>query len=248
MFETIKISHLRNSEFIQFVKTLVQIVNSNDSEVLKVKAQCDDLAALLTVLAGLYKPDLGSAITKELEEIDARRDNAIVGIEMQLKSFTYHFELAKREAAQLLINSLATYDPGISRLNYQAESTTIDSITSKWENEPELTAALATLGMHFWLAELKTANTLFNKRYIDRLKENAQAPEGKSKEVRVQVQDSYRLLITHLQAHATLSTDNTYEDVIKQINLLIEQFNKLVVGRKSTKEEDQAVEQVQTQE
>jgi len=237
MFETIKLTHLRNSEFIQFVKTLVQIVNSNDPEVLKIKAQCDDLTALLAVLTGLYKPDLGSAITKEIQDIDARRDDALMGIEMQLKSFAYHFEPAKQEAAQLLITSLATYGSGITRLNYQAESTTIDSIIAKWESHPELVSALTTLSMPAWVTELKTVNTLFDQRYIDRLKEDAKAPEEKSVEVRGQINQSYRTLLAHLQAHATLSIDETYNETVKQINLLIQQFNQLVTARGNSKEE-----------
>tara|TARA_R110001583_G_scaffold59123_1_gene176015 strand:- start:46143 stop:46772 length:630 start_codon:yes stop_codon:yes gene_type:complete len=208
-----------------------------------VKVQCDDLAALLAVLTGLYKPDLGSVITKELEEIDARRDSALVGIEMQIKSFAYHFEPAKQEAAQALINSLTTYGSGTSRFNYQAESTTIDSIVAKWENDPELVSALTTLNMPSWVTELKTANKLFDDRYLVRLKEDAMAPEENTVEVRSQIIQSYRTLLAHLQAHATLSIDNSYTETVKQINLLIEQFNKLVAGRSSTKEEEEVLTQ-----
>ncbi len=207
------------------------------------KVQCDDLAALLAVLTGLYKPDLGSVITKELEEIDARRDSALVGIEMQIKSFAYHFEPAKQEAAQALINSLTTYGSGTSRFNYQAESTTIDSIVAKWENDPELVSALTTLNMPSWVTELKTANKLFDDRYLVRLKEDAMAPEENTVEVRSQIIQSYRTLLAHLQAHATLSIDNSYTETVKQINLLIEQFNKLVAGRSSTKEEEEVLTQ-----
>ena len=238
MFLAIHYPKLRNNEFIQFIKLLVEILNSNDPEILKVKAQCDDLSALLATLSALFKPDLGSAITQELQEIDARRDTAMTGIEMQIKTFTYYFEAEKREAANLLGSSLTTYGSGISRMNYQAETSTLTSIIQKWESDADLSAALTTLGLTAWLTELKFANILFQERYIARLKDDANSPEEKTIELRKDIIQSYRTLLAHLQAHATLSTDNSYDPVINQTNQLIEQYNKLVAARGTNKEEE----------
>jgi len=243
MFLAIHYRKLRNNEFIQFIKLLGEILNSNDPEVLKVKDQSDDLAALLATLSVLFKPELGSSITKELEEIDARRDTAITGIEMLIKTFTYYFEADKREAAILLESSLTLYGSGISRLNYQAETSTITSIIQKWESDTNLRAALTTLGLTAWLAELKAANTLFEERYIARLKEEANSPEEKSIDLRKQIIQSYRTLLAHLQAHATLSTDNSYDAVVQQINQLIEEYNRLVAARGTIKEEEEIISQ-----
>ena len=241
MFLAIHYPKLRNNEFIQFIKLLSDIINSNDPEVLKVKAQYDDMGALLATISALFKPDLGSAITKELENIDERRDTAIIGLEMQIKSFTYYFEAEKREAAQLLSNSLTTYGSGISRMNYQAETSTITSIIQKWENDAKLTAAITLLGLTAWTGELKIANELFVERYIDRLKDDAASPEEKTVELRKEIIQSYRTLLAHLEAHATLSIDNSYNAVIQQINQLIEQYNKLVAARGTNKEEEEEV-------
>lgn len=241
MFLAIHYPKLRNNEFIQFIKLLSEILNSNDPEVLKVKTQYDDLIALLATLSTLFKPELGSAITQELQEIDARRDTALTGIEMQIRSFTYYFDADKREAANLLSSSLDTYGSGISRMNYQAETSTLTSIIQKWENDAKLTAALTTLSLTTWLAELKAANKLFEERYIARLKEEASSPEEKTIELRKDIIQSYRTLLAHLQAHATLSTDNSYEAVVQQINQLIEQYNKLVATRGNSKEEEEII-------
>jgi hypothetical protein len=243
MFLAIHYPKLRNNEFIEFIELLCKIINSNDPEVLKIKAQYDDITALLATLSVLFKPDLASAITQELEEIDARRDTAITGLEMQIKSFTYSIEPAKREASNLLSQSLATYGSGISRMNYQAESSTIRSIIQKWEADAELTAALTTLGLIAWVAELKAANNLFEERYLDRLKDDANNPEEKTFELRKEIILSYRTLLAHLQAHATISTDNSYDTVVQQINQLIEQYNKLVAARGSNKEEEEVISQ-----
>jgi len=241
MFSAIHYPRLRNNEFVQFIKNLIEIINANNPEVLKVIAQCEDLAALLTVLSALSKTNLGSTITLELQDIDTRRDSDLVGIEMQIKSFTYHFDQAKQEAALVLTDSLADFGPGISRMNYQAETGTIESLIKKWENEPKLIRAITTLSLTDWVKEMKTANILFNNRYLDRIKEDADAPEIKTIELRKQIIQSYRTLLAHLEAHATLSSETVYSNTISQINLLIEQYNNLVAGRSKNKEEEEEI-------
>jgi hypothetical protein len=163
---------------------------------------------------------------------------ALTGIEMQIKSFTYCFDADKQEAANLLSSSLTTYGSGLSRMNYQAETSTIASIIQKWEDDASLVAALTTLALTAWTGELKVANALFEERYIARLKDDADSPEEKTIELRKQIILSYRTLLAHLQAHATLSVDNSYNAVVQQINQLIEQYNKLVANRGNSKEEE----------
>lgn len=240
MFLSIQYPKLRNNEFVQFFKLLVDIINSNDAEVLKVKSQLDELADLLASLNAIFKPEPGSAITRELQEIDARRDAAIRGIEMKIKSLSYHFEPKKKSAAQILSNSLSAYGSSISRMNYQAETSTITSIIKKWEGDNKLISSLEILNLTNWVLELKIANNLFEERYIARLKEDAEEPEQKTIDLRKQIIKSYRNLTAHLQSHATLSGNDSYEDVISQINQLIEQYNKLVATRGPNKEEDES--------
>lgn len=238
MFLSIQYPKLRNNEFVQFFKLLVEIINSNDPEVLKIKSQFDELADLLASLNVIFKPESGSAITRELQEIDARRDAAITGIEMQIKSLSYYFESEKKIAAQILSNSLSAYGSSISRMNYQAETSTITSIIQKWEGDNRLISCLEILNLTKWVLELKIANNLFEERYIARLKEAAEEPEQNTIDLRKQIIKSYRKLTAHLQSHATLSGNDSYEAVVQQINQLIEQYNKLVASRGNSKEEE----------
>ena len=124
-------------------------------------------------------------------------------------------------------------------MNYQAESSTIAGIIQKWENNTGLTTALTTLSLTAWVSELKAANNLFEQRYIARIKDDADSPEEKTIELRKDIILSYRTLLAHLQAHATISNDNAYDVVIQQINQLIEQYNKLVTTRGNSKNEDE---------
>lgn len=237
MYVSILYPKLRNNEFIQFFKNLTEILQSNDPEKLNIKIQLEELLPVLVLFADLYKPDRGSEITEELQEIDAQRDSCLQGIELQIKSFTHHYKPAKQEAAIQLSNSLETYGTGIARQNYQAETSTVNSILSKWEKERILIKSLTVLNLTDWADVLKSLNTQFNEKYLTRIADQAEAPEQKSIDLRVQIIDKYRTLMAHLQAYTTLSRDNSYEKVNKQINTLIEQYNKMLTARSSSKEE-----------
>jgi hypothetical protein len=242
MFSAIYYKSLRNSEFIQFIRYVLEIVESNDPEVLKVKSQVDDLKALLDHLNLIYKPDLYNAITSELRTLDQRRDNAFIGIKTYLRSYKYYFEEPVRHAAKLLLDSLAGYGTRISRMNYQAESSVLESIIARWQNKPDLAAAIDALNLKSWVAEMKTANNLFNSRYLDRIKDDAKAPDIKVTDLRKEIIQSYRELISHIEAYATLSDETIYFDITKQINQLIGEYQHLIVARSKKKAEGIPIE------
>ena len=238
MYASISYPKLRNSEFIQFFRNLLDILESNDPEVLKIKSQYDDLCALVAVLTRFYKPELGSNITSELQELDAERDDALQGIKLQIKSFTYHYDEVNRIAASILDDMLDHYGTGVERLNYQAETSTINSIIDKWDNDDLYNGALATLNLFEWLDKLKTINNKFNQRFLDRLEDQIDSPEKNTLELRAEVINSYRQLIKYLQAYTTLSTGDEYTKVNKLINELITQYNMMLAMRAHNIEPD----------
>lgn len=245
MFSSINYTSLRNSEFIQFFQNLLDLLSANDPEVLKLKSEFYNLEALVATLASFFKPELGSEITSELQELDAARDAALQGIELQVKSFTYHYTQSTRVAAELLNNSLENYGSGIGRLNYQAETSTINSIIEKWEKEQKFIDALTTLNLSSWLGHMKGINTNFNQRFLDRLEDNVDSPEQSTLELRAEIIISYRQLMSFLQAYTTLSTSEEYTKVNKLINELITQYNLLVSKRTNNKDEIANQEDVQ---
>lgn len=236
MFSFINYPSLRLNEFIQFYQDFLKILGTNDPEILKVKSQYDDLHALVATLASYYKPELGSEITAELQELDAKRDSALHGIELQVKSYTYHYNDSIRLAANLLSKVFDHYGSGITRLNYQAETSTINSMIEKWESDQKYVDAITALNLRDWKTELKNINTNFNQRYLARIEENADNPEATAIELRVGITASYRNLMNYLQAYATLSTGGEYDKVIKLINELVDEYNKLIKSRSNSEE------------
>jgi len=239
MFSSIYLTHLRHNEFIQFMKNFLEILNVNDLEVLKLKQETENLSALISTMFALYKPDQGSQITKILQEDDGRRDKALVGIQSVINAYTNHYDEASQQAAMALLKSLKKFGAGITKQNYQAETATITALIEEWKRETVLVNALNKLSLNEWLAELVTANIQFNTHYLDRIKEDSEAPEVKIVSLRKDIIQCYRVLIKRVEAFATISEVDTYPHIIKQTNSLIENYNALVNARTSKEENEE---------
>jgi hypothetical protein len=71
---------------------------------------------------------------------------------------------------------MALYGSGIARLNYQAETATLNNLMRDWENKPELTDAVAFFSLSAWVDELKAANdSLQYQKYLSRTQEYGDA-------------------------------------------------------------------------
>ena len=237
MFIAALIHKFRNSEFVQFIKNILNIVGSHDPELLNVKNVYDDLSALSSQISELYKPETGSDITQEIQELDERRDRAFTGIYRFIDAFSYHYDGVKQKAASLLYDAILLFGGGVARLNYQAETSTISGILNKFRTDADLAEAVTRLeGLTEWLNELEEANRLFDEAYLKRVKEEAAKPEVRMADLRKEAIGVYRALLQHLEANAIVSGSDTYNQVAKEMNEVIEKYNRVVEARLSASE------------
>ena len=231
MFLYIKLKNLRNGEFVQYNENLLNILGKNNPEALLINDQYIALNQLQETLTSIFKQDHGSAITQEITEIDERRDNAFTGISTVISGYIYHYNDNVRKAAETLSKSLDNYGAGLTRLNYQTETSFISDIISKWKSQPEQTAAAELLNLSGWFSLLETENNLFDERFVARIQESADTPEMKVKDVRDLSIKKYSELLKFITAYSTINGEEAYAHVISQINALNEQYNKLLSAR-----------------
>lgn len=229
----IELKLLRNAEYLQYVKDYLGIINLNNPEQLGIDAKLAVLTTKATELEALYKKALASEKTQELLTIDERRDNAINGIYYFLLGYTYHYDADLQQKAQLLLANMALYGSGIARLNYQAETATLNNLLRDWENKPDLADAITTFGLTSWVNELKTANEEFNTKYLLRTQEYGDASPETIKSKREETNAAYYALRDRIDAlHLLVETPpSPYATVINQLNALTDQYNKLLINR-----------------
>lgn len=230
---SIDIQKLRNAEYLQYVKDYLGIISLNNPDQLGIDTKLTILNTKATELEALYKKAMASDKTQELMTLDERRDNAINGIYYFLLGYSYHHEANLQHKAQLLLTNMALYGSGIARLNYQAETATINNLLRDWENKPELADAITTFSISAWVNELKIANEEFNTKYLSRTQEYGDASPETIKTKRDETNTAYYALRDRIDAlHLLVETPpSPYATVINQLNALTDQYNKLLINR-----------------
>ena len=243
MITAIDLSKLRNGEYISFLKNFSEIINLNDTNALLVKDEKDALDAENKKIEDLYLILQGSELTPEIEALDARRDKAINGITITINGYTYYFEADKSDAADVLTNALKPYGSGIALLNYPLETAQIDSLVNDIKSKPNLMAAANTLGLANWFTELSNANSAFNKKYLDRTQEIGAANPDNIKTLRLIANDKYYELRNMIDGfYITKKKIDPWKKTVNELNALIDQYNTLLIGRKTSSETDKPVD------
>ena len=231
MINAIDLAKLRNSEFLQFGTTFSGLVVANNPVALNVEPQHLAFKLKLDETSGLFKLERVSPITEELVLLDERRDKADNGLTTVIEGYCSHFDAATAQAANLLTTNLNLYGTGVARLNTQAETSTIKGIVNDWETKPELTGAIAKLGLTAWVTELKTANLLYEQKYLERTQEYGAANPDTLKSKREEMMTAYYELRKFLDAYSIIQPGAAYEKTINEINALIDQYNTLLNSR-----------------
>jgi len=106
LIQSIDLIKLRNAEFIQFCKDFTVLLQNNGVENLSVQSHYTAMVAKVSELESLFKNELSSPLTAEIEDLDIQRDKAITGIIAAINAFVYHYDSSVADAAVVLQNNL----------------------------------------------------------------------------------------------------------------------------------------------
>lgn len=231
MINAIDLAKLRNAEFLQFGTSLSGLVVANNPVALNIEPPYLAFKAKLDETSELFKMDRVSPLTQELILIDERRDKAITGLTGLVNAYGYHFDAATVQAANLLISNLNLYGSGVARMNTQAETATLNSIIGDWEIKTDLKAAVTKLGITAWVAELKTANNLYQQKFVARTQEYGAANPETLRAKRDETITTYYELRKFINAYEVIQPGAAITKLINELNALIEQYNTLLKTR-----------------
>lgn len=215
----------RNSEFIAFIGDVVELSKRNN--IAELASQQAELETEYLQLDRAFKVSQGSLITTDIRSLDARRDAAIRGIRGVVVAYRYHFDAGAQAAANLLLQAIDKYGKQIASMNYQAQTATLKSLIQDLEVDADLTAALTSLHLTDWVAELKTANETFETTYLDRVRDNANKKMAPVSEYRPAAVEAYTTFVKHIEANNILNPSAALTDLIGQLQQLIEKYNVL---------------------
>jgi len=229
---TIHLKMLRNSEYMQFLKNILELLSREAVVSTNVLAQTSTLQNCLNEVEQSWMVYHPIDFTAELTDADERRDRAIIGIKQVVEGFTHHFDTTIASAAQVLAAHIAGFGTRISKNNFLYETNQLTRLTYAWTNHTYLSDAVAMLGLGAWLAELQTVNTIFSDQYDNRRDDAALSKRPSVTTLRILANKAYEDLCAQLEALDIIHQNtDPYAVTIRILNVLIGEYKTLLVRR-----------------
>lgn len=243
---------LRGGEYLQFLRDAIKFVSALPSPPPPLAECLADVVASEAAIAALYGKAQGSRLTAALEALDARRDAAITGIRMVADAYTRHPADDKRNAGEVLSLRISLYG-NIAGDNYKAESAELGHLARLLTEDAALAAAVATLHLGDWVAELSAAHDAFDEKYMQRTAELAETCTPTNiKDLRVQANKRWYALREKISAYHIINDGSEpWASLVARLNALIAQYVQTIrvrEGRSAARRrrtEDDAVETAQ---
>lgn len=233
---TLKIERLRNGEFIAVGKDFISFIEAANPVTLALGINYASFKSTWEELDAYFMLERGSILTDDLVALDARRDDALVGIRTVALGYARHFTPATKAASERILACIDKYGSTIQNQNMLAETETLRNLIADFETDAPVTAALTTLNLMPWVAELKAANSEFNQVYLQRTQEAGEKPGDSMATKRKPAVDAYRKLIKTLDAKNTLDPTPALTSLMKNLNELIDKYNQLIANRSGGKD------------
>jgi hypothetical protein len=136
----------------------------------------------------------------------------------------HHFDPTTVDAAQSLLNRLDAFGR-ITRKSYEEEILNVNLLISDLLSA-EYSAKATLVGLSPWIQELQNAESDFEHLIEQRNVETSQKPQGRIRNIRLELDTVYHRIVDRIDAAATLEDGaSMYDDFIAELNARITYFN-----------------------
>ncbi|MGL4909524.1 MAG: DUF6261 family protein [Bacteroidales bacterium] len=231
----LRLEELRNEEGFQFfteVKDYTQEQAELCTQLSKyfpdfLKQYADYDTALEQIRKSIY--------TQKINEADNERDLVFRGLVSTVKGAHGHYEKAKREAATQL-QIVFDYYGNIALKGQDEQTATLHNLIRDLQSHHS--AELTSLTLNQWVMYLSTLNSNFEELIRARDKESAGKTHLKVKDVRIEIQHTYRQMIELVNSLVKVHGVEQYETYIKQLNVCIDRYKHRLQQRKGSNKSD----------
>jgi len=235
--KTIKINlpYLHNEEHFQFHTEFKDLVNLYKAGTIDIE---DLFKAFLILYAQEYEAlnvIRKTISTEELGKIDKQRNQIFRGYADGVKSDLNNPDEKINMAARRLQVVLDQYG-NIARKTYDDKTPAIYKLIQ--EARTTYLADITLLGQMRWIDQLETINLSFDSKMKARYAEDVAKTELQMREVRLQVDKSYRGIADQLDALIKVNGVAKYEAFVKDLNVRVDRYNKIIEQRKGRNEKD----------
>ena len=217
MIENTSLTRVRMLNFYQIMDNVITYLNQEDLETLKLKDPVKVFTDKFNDFDKLIQPMRSSGLSKDLYELDDRRDRAMGRLSTHLRLFSDYPEADKAKAAKELLQIYRKYGSLPQNKPNREETALIKNLLQDFE-PADIKAKLALIGADKWVSVLKEANDAFSAMYGRQVKHESSLDPGAVKEKRAVVYDEFKKLTNVINALATLGGETAYKSIIDMIN------------------------------
>lgn len=228
--QKISLKELRNEEHNSLHDGVVKLVEAADPVALGIEA--DLVGYKAAILSEKEAIEFISKNTKSdlLTDLDAIRDRTFHGLALRVESDCNHYDANVSNAAIKLQSEVLNKYGNIARDNYQEETSSVNNLIA------DLTGTYATetglLGIQGWITALQHDNTNFNDVYYQRIGDESAKTQLRMKQVRIQVDAAYNVIVKHINALIVINGETHYKEFVLKLNELLNKTKDTLAQRK----------------
>ncbi len=230
-----QLTRYRNKVLMQYYLDTVAIYRQYNIQALQLEPLVIALENGIAHMDAVFRVARKNQTTLAIEETDARRDAAITGIRKLAEAYEIHYHDTYREAGKLIRALIDRFGSRIAKMNYVAETQVIESIINDCETDAAMQAAIALVHATEWVAELKAANTEFNRLFLLRNADIAEQPKKNIVTLRAEAVPVFQQLISTTEAFYITFKKKEYLALMKKIDTLSKKCNATIPKQKRNK-------------
>ncbi|MDR1344858.1 MAG: DUF6261 family protein [Tannerellaceae bacterium] len=228
---------LRNSEHFDFFEYIIQTVKPRINSVPAVVPMWNPLVPLFEKEDIIFKKSAKSYETKYISEANKQRYDVYMMMRRRIESAVFSFEEPEKDAGVKLTEILDNYK-GIGSATMSDTSALITNMVQDLELKPRYSEAAAYLGLTNVISRIKKENEAFREIYMERAQSLEESElKGTMKDIRVQVDKSFKTFTQYLNASYTAASVTGSKDLeaiaalIDAVNAVIDQFERAMSYR-----------------
>lgn len=172
------------------------------------------------------KPLRKSELTAKIHELDAQRDEAIVGLLAHARAFATFPNEVKSTAAKHILAHIEKYGKNIQNKPIQEETGIIINLLQDF-SDSELSQAISTIGATEWITKMRTANEALVQTHNSRTEEKGAIETGKTKSTRTELAEAFKTIVKTINALSFINGEGIYRNLANAINEEIKNARKL---------------------
>ena len=231
--QNIALTKLLKLELPQFVKKITTCLEKHNPKALKLQDAYNVLLDQRSKMALLRVPYGKHILTPVIQQLHLKRLKYSAAITTQM-NFMKKMNLDDtRELLELAHPFVKLHLYYLRQNNQYVINQTLTTFFDLLNKKPDLQNALETLGMKFYLDEMKKANDEHYKLSNERSRDISQRPKIDSKAVQKEAHYVLRSLFEQINFYQFTYPDIDYSGLISEINVQIARFSGLIHTRET---------------